>query len=88
MAILCCKCFNNNPKDIIANSNSSKKTSKKCQIFDFCTMESRVQCASESCKKIVCANHRNVVCMDCSLMHLASAFSNYSEKINSKKICV
>ena len=85
MMTLCCKCFSNNPTDISTRPDNIKHPSRICKIFDFCKVESRILCASESCRSYACANHRNPICLDCSLMHLSSVSSNYSEKVIPKK---
>jgi hypothetical protein len=86
MAILCCQCFGKK-NDIILNPEHKQIPSRICKIITFCKVLSRVLCASKSCKRVVCANHRHLICYDCCIMHLSSAHSNYSEKIISKKIC-
>ena len=92
MVILCSECYNHSTKDIITKTDRQKNlNSVVCKIKKFCKVKSTVTCASKSCGRVACANHRHFICLDCCCMHLSSVLSNYSEKITrnytKKSLC-
>ena len=85
MVILCCECFNSDPKNIITQIDCRKNSNTLCKIKNFCTVKSTVLCANESCRRFACANHRHNICKDCCIMQISSVSANYSEKVIPKK---
>ena len=62
MMILCCECFSSDPSDIITIPDHNKNPARMCKIKNFCKICSRVLCASASCARNACADHRNPIC--------------------------
>ena len=85
MQILCCECFCINPSDILTKPDHKINPGRICKIKTFCKVKCRVICASASCARYACADHRNPICLDCCIMKLFSGNSNYSEKIVPRK---